>query len=412
MNMPWRPLLEATNLALPAREAADAIARDLERLDPETLSPDLNSAGGTTLFFAYHAAAFEDPASDRAADRWLDVVSTSVATKPLRTGLYPGFTGIGWITNHLAGGDGDDDPNVEIDRALEVALTRDTTGLEFDLVSGIVGTAVYSFARLPRPTAITCIERVIDHLERTARTLPEGISWFTDPSWLSPDNRSRTPNGYYSFGVAHGVPAAIAVLARAVEHGIAVERARPLLDGAVAWILAHRTNDLDRSQIPTWVAPNETPVSARSAWCYGDPGVAIVLVAAGRAAGMPSWSDVGHDLLRQLARRPREACRVVDAGLCHGAFGLAHLLARGHAATDDPELRAAAITWYERGLAMREPGKYIGGFFAHRMHEDRSFGPATDHAFLGGSAGIGLALVAALSPAEPAWDRLLLADIP
>lgn len=42
------------------------------------------------------------------------------------------------------------------------------------------------------------------------------------------------------------------------------------------------------------------------------------------------------------------------------------------------------------------------------MHE----GAGTDHTFLGGCAGIGLLLVAALSPVEPAWDWLLLADVP
>jgi hypothetical protein len=35
-----------------------------------------------------------------------------------------------------------------------------------------------------------------------------------------------------------------------------------------------------------------------------------------------------------------------------------------------------------------------------------------DPGFLTGAAGIGLALLAATSPVEPAWDRVLLASVP
>jgi len=44
----------------------------------------------------------------------------------------------------------------------------------------------------------------------------------------------------YNLGVAHGIPAVVALLAIACRGGIAADRARPLLDGTVRWLLAHQ----------------------------------------------------------------------------------------------------------------------------------------------------------------------------
>jgi hypothetical protein len=398
----WRPLLEGT-LADEARRAGDAVARDLDRCD--IAAPHVGGAAGIALFLAHHAAACDDAESDAAASRWLDRAVAGLAAQPLPFALYQGFTGIAWVADHLA--DGSDD----IDATLLDALASDALDPRYDLISGVVGAAVYAFARAPRPAAVACLEHIIDRLARTAEDAPEGATWFTPPRWLSADERARAPSGYYNLGVAHGVPGVIAILARAVEAGIAVDRAKPLLERAVAWVLAQRV-DGPASHLPAQITRELGRQPSRSAWCYGDPGVAIALLGAGRRADVPAWSRAGHELLRALARRSIDACGVRDAGFCHGAVGLAHLLARGYAITDDPELRAGAIAWYERALAMRRPGTGIGGFTSYRLGPDGTFGDHADPELLGGAPGIGLALLAGLVSHEPNWDRLMLADVP
>jgi len=60
---------------------------------------------------------------------------------------------------------------------------------------------------------------------------------------------------------------------------------RGLLDGAVRWLLSQRMDPDSPSAIPYVVAPEQAPEPSRSAWCYGDPGVAATLLLATRAMG-------------------------------------------------------------------------------------------------------------------------------
>ncbi|MBI3726400.1 hypothetical protein HY251_20940, partial [bacterium] len=57
-------------------------------------------------------------------------------------------------------------------------------------------------------------------------------------------------------------------------------------------------------------------------------------------------------------------------------------------------------------LALRESGG-VAGFRALRHRGGREV-PVDDPGFLTGASGIGLALLAASTDLEPAWDRLLL----
>ncbi|MEO8700461.1 MAG: hypothetical protein ABI867_10470 [Kofleriaceae bacterium] len=66
-----------------------------------------------------------------------------------------------------------------------------------------------------------------------------------------------------------------------------------------------------------------------------------------------------------------------------------------------------AIAWFARALAMR--GDHgVAGFAAYRGDAE----PAeSSYGLLEGAIGIALSLVAAVTPAEPSRDRLLLCDL-
>src|SRR5205814_7193584 len=102
----------------------------------------------------------------------------------------------------------------------------------------------------------------------------------------------------------------------------------------------------------------------------------------------------------------------MDAGLCHGAAGLGHLFNRMYQATKDATLARAARFWFERTLAMRRPGRGIGGFSTLSGKADGTRYWENDPGLLTGSAGIALALLAATTSIEPAWDRMLLLSRP
>jgi hypothetical protein len=190
----------------------------------------------------------------------------------------------------------------------------------------------------------------------------------------------------YDLGAAHGTPGIIALLAGACVAGPGGEPARSLLDDAVSWLLAQRRPPAEGCLFPHAVPADEAPEPTGLAWCYGDLGIAAVLMAAGRALGVPAWEDEALALARGAAARAAEP--VPEPGLCHGAAGVAHLFNRLYQASGEPLLRAASLLWFERLLDRWQP-------------------EAREPGLLTGAAGIGLALLAASTPIEPVWDRVL-----
>jgi hypothetical protein len=249
---------------------------------------------------------------------------------------------------------------------------------------------------------------VIDRLTETAEHRAEGLTWWTNPAWLPAETCAKYPRGYDNLGLAHGVPGVIALLGQACAAGVAVARARPLLEGAVRWLLAQQ----EPGGFPALVAPEAAEKPARLAWCYGDPGVAAALLWAARCVAEPAWEREALAIARRAARRPPEDAGVVDAGLCHGAAGLGHLFNRMFQATGEPWLAEAARSWFARALAMRRPGRGIGGSAAWQLSDDGIRTWVADAGLLTGAAGIALALLAAITGVEPAWDRMLLVAIP
>jgi hypothetical protein len=215
------------------------------------------------------------------------------------------------------------------------------------------------------------------------------------------------PDGYYNVGLAHGVPGVIATLARIHEAGVARPRAAELLDGAVRWVLAQR----GPAGFPSLITPDGVSEPARTAWCYGDPGVAAALLSAGRRSGERSWERIAVDVARAASARDEDAVGVRDAGVCHGAAGLAHVYNRCFQATGDEVLRAAARAWLEKTLALRELGRGIAGFRAWGVSaESDELGWRDDTSLLTGAGGVALVLQAALGSVAPSWDRMLLVE--
>jgi hypothetical protein len=145
--------------------------------------------------------------------------------------------------------------------------------------------------------------------------------------------------------------------------------------------------------------------------------VAVTLLRAARATGNPDWESQALAVARAAAGRPSDAAGVIDGGLCHGAAGLLQIFNRFHQASGDPLFAATARTWLVRLMEMRKPGEGTAGWLAWRPLGDLTgpnpeLGWLPDEGFLTGAAGIGLALLGAISPVEPLWDRALLSAVP
>jgi len=192
-----------------------------------------------------------------------------------------------------------------------------------------------------------------------------------------------------------------------VNAGVARKAARSLLDDAVRWLMAQKLSEGSGSVFPTSAAPRLKPEPSRSAWCYGDPGIAAALLCTARSVGEAAWEREAHAIARRAADRPADQAGVRDAGLCHGAAGLGHVFNRLFQATRDERLGEAARFWLVRALEMRKKRGGVAGYTAHRASDSPPDG-GLSRGVLEGAAGIALALLAAVSPIEPEWDRMLL----
>jgi len=308
----------------------------------------------------------------------------------------------------------DGDANSVVDETLCEYLTQSPWPGDYDIVGGLVGFGVYALERLPRPSTITCLKLVIDRLEETAERTAEGITWY--PAGVAPGSSTQgIPNGHYNLGLAHGVPGVIALLGQICGNRDkrlreARQKVRPMLNGAVPWLLAQ---ELARVQSFLWAVAKDVAQPSRSAWCYGDLGIAVGLLQAARGAREASWEEEALRIARRCAERPAEQCGVVDCGR-HGAAGVGHLFNRLFQASGEKTFKDAARFWFACTLEMRQVDKAIAGLRARRPDLDRpgEVGWFADPGILGGAAGIGLALLAATTEIEPSWDRMMLISIP
>ncbi|HET9968151.1 MAG TPA: lanthionine synthetase C family protein [Streptosporangiaceae bacterium] len=429
-TQPRRPLLAGT-LKDDALDLAGALARALPAAAAtDHRNPSLASGSAGLAVCAGHLARTR---SDQAAETALTHLEDAVdmlATEPLTASLYSGFTGIAWAVeqvDRLLGTENEDeDRNGAIDEALASLLPRYPQDAPYDLINGLTGLGVYALARWPRPGAASCLLGVTGQLARRAREDGDGIYWWTPSSWRGPRGERYRPAGV-DLGVAHGIAGVIPFLARVHRLGLAQPVVRRLLDGSVAWLLAHLVEGESGPTVPYFVADGIEPGPARSAWCYGDPGVALALLLAAHDVGEPDWATVAAGLALRAAARPAGQSGVTDAGLCHGSAGLAHLFNRLYQLTAEQALADAARCWIERTLELCSapvPDESASGTDAHGTAAPGAAAPGrvpltpaartagNGPGLLEGSAGVALALEAAGTAAEPAWDQMLLVSSP
>lgn len=393
MIMSWGPIIDRARVAPVLSEIVTGIdhgdpdRRDAARPDYALLRTYLDSDG-----------AVADP-DDRAGDAMSEAIE-ALAAEQTAPGLYGGAARIGWTVAHCASGDDAE----AVCRAIDQALLRrlDDWTAEYDLISGLVGLGVYAIERGAAGAAV--LGGVLTGLEGYAAR-----GWLTPPALLPDHQRAVAPGGYVNFGLAHGVPGVVALTAQLCGRGIEPARSRALLEDALRRML-DANPPRAHGRFASW-HPTERPPSPRLAWCYDDLGAAAALLVAGVVAGHAEAHDAGLAVARDCAARSYDDARISDAGICHGAAGIAHVFNRMAQATGDAALRDAAVRWIDHTLAIRrtEP---IAGFPADLPGPDGKRAYVPDPTLLTGAAGVALVLHAASSEIEPLWDRLLQVDLP
>lgn len=300
-----------------------------------------------------------------------------------------------------------EEPCDDLDEALIRSLQPGNQPLaSYDLLYGYVGVGVYFLERWPRGRSIDGLRLVVDVLERLTERVGPGVAWYSQPERKI--ERVRR-DGCYDLGVAHGIPGVLHFLCQAARRGIETQRVNYLLQRAISWLLAQASPKEGRARFGTWVTAEGFVRNSRPAWCYGDLGIAAILLQIAELTVDDKLGMFARDVLDHCINLPPDMYEIEDACLCHGAAGAAHIYNRLYQAKGDSRYRDASIFWFECVLDMFRPGTGIGGYSKYARHYDSS--TATWEAspdFLDGSIGVALALLGAVTTVEPQWDRLLL----
>lgn len=402
----WHPLL-AKDARVRALNVVDEIAERIDACRADMAGDVSLSAGAAGLAVFYAQLERAGRGGEQTAGSLLDEAMHGVATQPLGPSLYAGFTGVAWAVEYAFDAlERVEDPLGEVDGTLVRALERaDWDRAPYDLIYGLVGIGVYALARWPRASSGDMLALVSRHLANRAQRTSDGAYWWTPPELLLGPRRTLSPRGVVDLGVAHGMAGIIPLLAHAGRLGAGGPVAAELADAAATWLLRHTVSDeVGGRTVPAFVGTESDARPARSAWCYGDPGVSATLVLAAAEGGC-FWAGPAQQLSVRAADRPDRSCGVVDAGFCHGAAGLAHLFNVMYQLTGEPALRSAATTWLDRTLdsvstALRRDGGLTMGQAPHL--------PWNGLGLLEGLAGIALVLLAASTPVPPSWDAMFL----
>lgn len=426
----WRPILEGSE-AEKAFGTIEEIAAGLH--DPPTAwmpgdndgaepyriirSASLaHGSSGIALFYAYLSQVpGAKPVYAEETDRFIQHACNILETAPMPGGLYRGLSGIAWTVRHLHDFfydsdpcDPEDDPLAEIDRVLLEHLSKPE---KFDLWEGCVGIGVYGLERYPLPGSKILLESLINRLEQLATLTDKGLTWFISPKDIQYPLRLIYPEGYYDLGAAHGVSGIISFIARAYVLGISPEITKKLLFGAASWLLAQQRQKNRGPLFPEILMPVGREISVTGGWCHGDIGIAAALFSAACSIDEPSWKTKAVEIAyasRDYLNEKFLDSNFNDPTLCHGTAGLGHLFNRLYQKVGDKWLKDEARKWFDVTLKMRNQGTGVAGFSRYGLNEDGEMQALHDPGFIQGAAGIGLALLGAVTDIEPKWDRVML----
>ncbi len=432
--MTWTPILSRqSDLGAQAWDAVQTIAQAVADKNYEVPAEQRRRSRTyeEALLYGYLALALDDLGWANRATECLNQAIDEAAQSAGYLGLFGGLTGLGWTVEHISHllqgisvpadddselgsgqneGEEEEDLNGDIDSAIFKRLPNTSSSSPYDLISGLVGFGTYFLERLPRESAIQGIRAVFDQLENLAKSVDDGTAWHSGPELLPDWQREQAPSGYYNLGVAHGIPGIIHFLSEAWATGIVErERSYKLLDSAVSWLIAQQRPPGSLSQFSSWIVPGEESADSRMAWCYGDLGILSVLLQVADRTGRRDWRAFAEELLNHCLAWHVDRAGIADAPLCHGAAGVAHIFNRIYQTEGDRRCLDAALLWYQRTMNFRQAGSGVGGFSSLTKPAPSGL-PVWEAspAFLDGATGVALALLSAVTPIEPGWDRMLL----
>jgi lantibiotic modifying enzyme len=316
-----------------------------------------------------------------------------------------GLSGVGWLVEHLSKNKfisiNTDKTIGDMDEFLYPQMLDLIRDGNFDYLHGALGIGLYYIERYPNPKTTKYLIKLVDELERLSINVSGGIAWETV---VVQDSNLRG----FNLSLSHGIASIIVFLCRVNELGIQKNKTYELISKAIFFLLNSKCRQsINTYQFPAWVGQTNHPIGGRLAWCYNDLGIATALWQAGMILKNKNWKQEGLNVLFPLTKiTNKNEAGVRDAGLCHGASGIAHTFNRMYNYTNNNAFKNSALFWFEECLKL---ATFHDGLAGYKVYRDAKFGGWQNvYGYLEGISGIGLALISAVSNIDANWDRSIL----
>ena len=397
-NHQWQPIIEDAAFREKIRRKIDEIGKAVSE-NPCSHIGLLNGNSGTALFLFYLDLFYDDNRYEETAEALLCNAMEQINDGFDQFTFSIGIPGILWTLTHL-NNEGFIEADVdftEILPILENQMLLYAENNDFDYLHGAMGFCLYL---LSHPADLSPVFRKLSQLLEE-----KGIQEKNCIRWQQEIRRDPFQK-VYGISLSHGLSSTLVLLSKIFQKDAGNMQVKTMLQKASAYLLSQR-NDPSKNLLsvyPVFGEPEEHMRESRLSWCYGDLGIAVALYETGTVLHDQQLREEALGiLLHACNRRELEKNGVVDAGLCHGTAGIAHIFNRFFQRTQHPAFKEAARYWFEKTLEM---ATFTDGLAGFRSRSDNTW--VNDTGMLEGISGIGLALISAVSAVEPKWDAALL----
>lgn len=371
-----------------------------------------DGSSGISLLFFYSGKYLKNNYYTEKGIEQLNTIFNSISENTYGQHTFcSGLSGFGWTFNHLIDNgfmEAEENQIADIDDIVAEAALKDINNLWYDYMHGAVGVGLYLVMRNTLSEKnYSSLSQLIEKLYEIRVESDKGITWrdYLDIVF----GEKKTDSIRFNLGMAHGITSIIIFLCKCYEKGINKELAKKMIEGAVEFIKNHKlpSHIKSTSLYPSWIEEGKeiSPIS-RLAWCYGDLGIASTLWQAGKSLNNEEWKKESVEtMLHASKRKDLKENEVLDAGICHGTAGIAHIFNRFYCETKMPIFKETAAYWIDQTLKM---AWHADGLAGYKSWHGKNSEWVNRYCLLEGIAGIGLVLLSYISEEETTWDKSLL----
>lgn len=362
-------------------------------------------AGAALFCFYYHKFSGEERFQEKGYQYLQDIIEDLNSGYNYHT-FCDGIGGIAWLFEHLKQNKfitaEEAEINDDLDDYINQMMLTDIKNKNYDFLHGGIGNAIHMLQRKEINNNEEKLKEFIQILDEISIKEADGAIKWRD--YFSNEGKAER----YNLSVSHGMTSIISFLTKAYEKGIEQEKVKQLAEGAIKFLFNNTLNPQQfHSRFPATVGPEEESHDSRIAWCYGDPGMGIVLWQAAKVLGDEELEkETIEIMLKTTKRNTINSAKINDAGLCHGTAGAATIYQRFYAHTGLEEFKQIAAVWLKETYSQ---AIFEDGYAGYKIFRTEEYGGSQKGiGLLEGIAGIGLAILSGISNIEPKWDSCFL----